>query len=218
MPRRTLARRTNLLTLAHEPWTLYEDDPNDQGGGGGGGGGTTVNEHGFPDNTPWREMSAEHQAAYWQHHSKKWETTAKAAPDADEVKRLRERDEALKTIENQNLTDAQRADQERQTLAQERDTAQGSVTSLTDENTRLRVALEKGLTIAQANRLSGSTKEELEADADAYLSEIGQTGAGTTETGATPPPRSGGRGSDVGATKSVSAGADRYAQRRGKQQ
>jgi hypothetical protein len=36
---------------------------------------------------------------------------------------------------------------------------------------RLEIALEKGLTKAQAARLVGSTREELEADADAYIEE-----------------------------------------------
>lgn len=40
---------------------------------------------------------------------------------------------------------------------------------------RLRVALRKGLTEQQAARLVGTTEEELEADADAYLEELGVT-------------------------------------------
>lgn len=66
---------------------------------------------------------------------------------------------------------------------------------------RLEVALEKGLTLAQANRLVGTTKDELAEDADAYLEELGldderptkkparrpkekvrRSGTGTTET------------------------------------
>lgn len=37
----------------------------------------TLNEHGYPDNTPVAEMSAEHQAAYYKHHSRLWESRAK---------------------------------------------------------------------------------------------------------------------------------------------
>lgn len=40
---------------------------------------------------------------------------------------------------------------------------------------RLKIALEKGLTINQARRLVGSTEEELEADAVAYMEEHGIT-------------------------------------------
>jgi hypothetical protein len=42
---------------------------------------------------------------------------------------------------------------------------------------RLEIALEKGLTKTQAARLVGSTREELEADADAYIEEHGLAGA-----------------------------------------
>jgi len=37
---------------------------------------------------------------------------------------------------------------------------------------RLEIALEKGLTLKQANRLSGTTKEELLADADDFLADL----------------------------------------------
>lgn len=37
----------------------------------------TLNEHGYPANTPVAEMSAEHQAAYYKHHSRLWESRAK---------------------------------------------------------------------------------------------------------------------------------------------
>ncbi|MEW1551356.1 hypothetical protein [Streptomyces tsukubensis] len=214
MPRRTFARR-NLLTFSAHPWTLHEDDP--EGGGGGGGTGVPqLNEHGYPDSTPVADMSAEQQAAYWKHHARKHEARANSAPSADELKRLRDRDAALKQREDADLSDSERATQEREALAQERDTATASVTSLTDENARLRVALEKGLTLAQAGRLSGSTAEELAADADAYLAEIGQSGGAVQTAEASTQQRSGGnRGSDVGNSGSVTSGADRYRQKHG---
>lgn len=37
----------------------------------------TLNEHGYPANTPVAEMPAEHQAAYYKHHSRLWESRAK---------------------------------------------------------------------------------------------------------------------------------------------
>jgi hypothetical protein len=180
----------------------------------------TLNEHGYPDSTPVADMPAEQQAAYWKHHARKHEQRASSAPDAAELQRLKDRDAALKKVEDEKLTADERAAQERQTLAQERDSATGSVTTLTDENTRLKVALAKGLTLAQANRLSGSTQAELEADADAYLVEVGQsTGQGGSGAGnGTPPPRSGGpRGGDAGDGKKTTAtGAELYRQRHAK--
>ena len=50
-----------------------------------------------------------------------------------------------------------------------KDTGQGSDL----EVARLEIALEKGLTKNQAKRLVGKTREELEADADAYMEEHG---------------------------------------------
>jgi len=41
---------------------------------------------------------------------------------------------------------------------------------------RAEIALEKGLTLTQAKRLVGSTKEELEADADALMNDLGLSG------------------------------------------
>lgn len=42
------------------------------------------------------------------------------------------------------------------------------------EASRLRVALEKGLTVAQAKRLVGETEEDLAADADQLLEDLGE--------------------------------------------
>ncbi|MDX2793993.1 hypothetical protein [Streptomyces scabiei] len=217
MLRRTHSRR-NLLMLASTPGLVCIDDPG-AGGGGGGGGGTTVNEHGFPDNTPVADMSSEHQAAYWKHHARKHEQRANSAPDAAEVQRLKERDAALKKIEDDKLSADERAAQERQTLTQERDTANSSVSALTDENARLKVALKKGLTFEQAERLRGTTPEELEADADTLLTLFGNSSGGDGQGGGNSggAPRSGGaRGSDVGNAGSVSAGAERFRQKHGK--
>jgi hypothetical protein len=81
----------------------------------------------------------------------------KLAREAD--KRARELESRLKEIEDRDKTDAQRLQEERDALKAERDL-------LHMENLRREVADEKGLTPAQARRLVGSTREELEADAD----------------------------------------------------
>lgn len=46
------------------------------------------------------------------------------------------------------------------------------------EKARLEIALEKGLTLKEAKRLAGSTREELESDADDYLEETGRGATG----------------------------------------
>lgn len=206
MPRRT---RNPLLTFAAQPWNLFEDDPG--AGGGGGGGAPAVNEHGYPDATPVADMTPEHQAAYWRYHSKKWEGVAKSAPDADELTRLRERDAELKRIEDEKLTDEERT---RTSLAAA-ETAAAEARVEADNAARrallLEIALEKGLTVAQAERLRGSSKEELEADADALKELFG--GSTSKSDGIRRPPS--GSGSDVGVGKTVSAGEARYKARFG---
>ena len=68
----------------------------------------------------------------------------------------------LKEYEDRDKTEAQKLQEERDALKNERD-------SLYLENLRREVADEKGLTPAQARRLVGSTREELEADADEVI-------------------------------------------------
>ncbi|MEU8840225.1 hypothetical protein AB0D97_13990 [Streptomyces roseus] len=200
MPRRTLAR-TNLLTFAAQPWNLFEDDPN----AGGGGGGTAVNEHGYPDATPIAEMTAEHQAAYWKHQSRKHEQRANAAPDAAELERLRAADEELKSRQAADLSETERLQKERDDALAAAETARAEAATAAATTLRMQVAADKGLTPAQAARLQGSTKEELEADADALAALF------PAPQGAPPVPRVGGpRGGDVGGTSTVASGAERY--------
>jgi hypothetical protein len=53
---------------------------------------------------------------------------------------------------------------------------------------RLEVAAEKGLTLTQAKRLVGSTKDELEADADELLESFGGAAGGNPDNGGRKPP------------------------------
>jgi hypothetical protein len=68
----------------------------------------------------------------------------------------------LKEYEDRDKTDLQRLQEERDSLKSERD-------SLSLAQLRREVADEKGLTPAQARRLVGSTRDELEADAAEIL-------------------------------------------------
>ncbi|MGP3750900.1 hypothetical protein [Streptomyces sp. IBSNAI001] len=206
MPRRTLARR-NLLTFSAQPWTLCENDP---GAGGGGGGGVSVNEHGYPDNTPTADMTPEHQVAYWKHHARKHEAAAKSAPDAAELERLRLADEELKKRQAADLTETERIQAEKATAEQAAAAARAEADAAVRKALLLEVAMTKSLTPAQAARLQGSTKDELEADADALLKDFAPVGGSTTH-------RVGGdRGSDVGGGSSVATGAERFRQKHGK--
>ncbi len=74
--------------------------------------------------------------------------------------------ETAKKAEEANKTELQRLGDQVAQLTQERDAA-------TAERARLSVALEKGLTATQAKRLVGATPEEIAADADQLLSDLG---------------------------------------------
>ncbi|MFF6928372.1 hypothetical protein [Streptomyces californicus] len=168
-----------------------------------------VNEHGYPDNTPTADMSTEHQVAYWKHHARKHEAASKAGPDAAELERLRAADAELATRKAAELSDVERVQAEKATAEQAAATARADADAAVRKALLLEVALSKGLTGEQAARLQGSTKEELEADADKL----------TTLFGAPTPqaPRAGGpRGGDVGNAGGVTSGAERFRQKHGK--
>lgn len=75
--------------------------------GGGGGDEPKLNEHGFPDATPVKEMTPEQQVAYWQHKARKHEGRVKEMSDYETVKAERD---ALKakhqTADEKALEDA----------------------------------------------------------------------------------------------------------------
>lgn len=128
----------------------------------------------------------------WEAEAKKWEKRAKengaqAKAGTAALKKLKELEDADKT-ELQKLTD-------RVTLAEKRaDDAELQVL-------RAEVAGNKGLTVAQAKRLVGSSREELETDADDLLATFGankKAAAADTDTApgtdtGKPRPRPGGR-------------------------
>lgn len=208
MPRRTLARR-NLLTFAADPWTLHEVEPGTGGGGGGGGGAPQVNEHGYPDNTPTSEMTPEHQVAYWRHHARKHEARANAAPDATELERLRAAEAELTTRKAADLSETERLQKERDDAAALAATNAATAAAATAELLKLQIIGEKELTPAHAAFLTGTTREELEASADALKALV-------TAGNPTPPRVGGNRGSDVGSTNSVKSGAELFRERHGK--
>lgn len=103
------------------------------------------------DPTPDPDFKAE--AEKWKALARKHEATAKK--NADAAERLADLEEKDKT-ELQKLTD--------RAAAAEKAQADAELTAL-----RYEVAASKGIPIGQAKRLIGSTKEELESDADEYL-------------------------------------------------
>lgn len=98
-----------------------------------------------------------------------------AEKQAEEISTLKTQNTELQTkvsdAEKANMTDAEKAAAERADL--EKKLADAGETSL--EVTRLELALEHGLTKSQAKRLVGKTAEELTADAEDLVKDLGLT-------------------------------------------
>lgn len=78
------------------------------------GQGAPVNPHGYPENTPLAEMTAEQRESYWKYHARKHETAAQAAArrvaELEPVAaRAAELEEATKTAEQKALEAARTA-------------------------------------------------------------------------------------------------------------
>jgi len=94
---------------------------------------------------------------FWKQKAREQEKRAK--DNADAAKRLAEIEEASKS--------------EAQKAADRLAAAEKAAADASSSLARLEVALAKGLTPSQAKRLVGTTREELEADADELLKDIG---------------------------------------------
>lgn len=95
-----------------------------------------------------------------------------------------ERDAAKAKVtefETKDLTEVERLKRENEELKKAPPKAADDLTAA-----RLEIALEKGLTAAQAKRLQGGTREELEADATSYIEEHGLGGSGGENDGKPP--------------------------------
>jgi hypothetical protein len=94
----------------------------------------------------------------WKAEARKWEARAKGNS---------EKAQQFDALQEQQKTEQQRLEERAAKAEQDTQTAQ-------TEAARLRVALEKGLTPTQAKRLVGTTEEELSADADELLADLGK--------------------------------------------
>ncbi len=103
----------------------------------------------------------------------------KARREAEQ--RATEAERRLTAIEDKDKTEVQRLTDEVARLTKD-------LTTATSSSTRMKVALEKGLTPTQAKRLVGDTEDELAADADELLADFGATKPPAGETGGSKPP------------------------------
>ena len=108
---------------------------------------TETGEHEAPKPKPTETVE------FWKQKAREQESRAKA--NADAATRLAQ-------FEDRDKTEAQK-------LNERAEAAERRAAEVEGRALRLEIAAEKGLTPAQAKRLVGSTREELEADADELL-------------------------------------------------
>lgn len=84
----------------------------------------------------------------------------------------KERDKHKAALDEIARKDESEADRLKRELKEAQEKAAAKPAADSDEVLRLRVALAKGLTLKQAQRLSGKTEDELNEDADEYLKEL----------------------------------------------
>lgn len=245
---RDLARHQNLaalqlhgvspadLGLAHPMgFALPAFPQNNDGGtgstGGGGAGGSTGSSGGSSGSSddddddqgekPLDQMSDAEKAAFWRKQARANERKLKSAPRGDEVEELRKAKAELDQIKQSQLSDSEKA-------VARAEAAEKKLAELEPKLLRLEVAYEKGLPSKLAKRLTGSTRAELEADADDLLEEFG---AATEEKDETQRRKAkqersaarkdtakdaGVRGDKSDTKASVASGADLFAARRKK--
>jgi hypothetical protein len=106
-------------------------------------------------------------------------TDTKVTPDDDWKSKSRKHEDRAKSLQSElekaqarieEFESASKSDTEK--LTDRATKAEKSVADLNAEVARLRVAMKKNLTEAQAKRLIGETEEELEADADQLLADF----------------------------------------------
>src|ERR1044072_1025931 len=106
--------------------------------------------------------------------------------DAEYVKRLRAEGASYraraKGAEGKVRTFEDRDKTEQQRLEERAATAEGRATAAETKLMRFEIALDKGIPSRLINRLQGSTREELEQDADNLLQEFGLGEGGQTPT------------------------------------
>jgi hypothetical protein len=129
------------------------------GDGDGGGGGEDADSADDSDETKDPEVK-------YRKIAQNLERKLKATPKPEQVEAWKKAEQELKEIR-----DGQRSESEKAIARAE--AAEQELADLKPKLMRLEVAYEKGLPSKFANRLVGSTREELELDADSLMAEFG---------------------------------------------
>ena len=97
---------------------------------------------------------------------------AERANAREQKARADEAERKLAEIQRERMTDAEKVVAERDDWRSKYEEQSATLAARELAVLRSEVAAERGLTLAQARRLIGSTREELEADADAFRAEL----------------------------------------------
>jgi len=139
----------------------------------------------FEDWTPpWKsdEFDADKAAKLiYNLHADKESLTERATETAAEKDaKITELSGKVESFETKDLNEVERLKRENEKLKNEKPSGDDLTSA------RLEIALEKGLTLQQAKRLAGGTRQEIAADADAYIAENG-LGSPEGDGGQVPP-------------------------------
>ena len=116
--------------------------------------------------------------------SKAIKAEREAAKDAR--RRAEEAEAKVKEYEDAQKSEQQKLEEAAVAAKEEADALRKQITDLEVARLRTEIVTEKNLPLKMAERLKGNTREEIEADADALLEDLG------TLPGETPPPGDGG--------------------------
>lgn len=214
--------------MSGQRWARVMRDGNRDGEGGTGGGGQSddngqnggqqngaqqgsqgngqqgSDDRGFPDNTPVAEMTPEQQAAYWKHHSRQWESKAKAISQ-QELEELRRKAGKLDELEEANKTELEKANDRIAELGVQ-------LAEYQTKEVRLQALTEAGLSLDLLEFITAADVETAKEQATRLKERIGASapgnGAGSFQQGY--------QGRGTGKGSSVASGRELYQERRNK--
>lgn len=190
-----------------------ETDDTDAGGGDNDGGGDRTDP---PKPTPPPRRDDEDRDDPAQHLG----DAGKRALDQErraaraEKARADKAERELEEMRRQQMTEQERVAAERDDWRTKYEEQSATLAARELAVLRTEIAAERGLTLAQARRLIGTTREELEADAEAFKAELPAPPAPEGPRNPKPNPAAGAGGESGGRATTVADAAADYASRR----
>lgn len=166
---------TQLFALHRATFGDAVMEAGDGGDGGTPDGGAGTGEPPAGAGAPPAEAPAQ-EPTDWKAEARKWEQRAKE--NLAKVNELSPAAARLAEIEESNKTAEQKAAERAAALEDSERASQATITGLESKLLRYEVAAAKGLDLKAALRLQGTTKEEIEADADDFAKSFVPGGVG----------------------------------------